>query len=718
MFDPKIKVFKPAYSHHDLGFSSLISTNFGVAKLVLCAHLFAGEKAHLNLNDYLKFQPMLSPAFQRYDVRFDSFVIPEDVHWKNSVKFYPQISSAFTRGRDSVPHCSINPAQLYAMVALDSVYYRGIDNTVYNPFSGSLIDDLNLPTFDDLLDELRGLSDSQIASLANDVFYVETTGTGYSAFDAQEFDRLVKDAENLEYYLLPFMNDDTVTCRMALIRALFMGLVLSRLSVNLSPDDLDIGYDTAASIQNVLVKMSGSKDIDFLPFLSYQSLWREYYRNGFVDEDDSDSISGAYLPSEMDYEDIYPYIRVSYDLENSVFELPSQNCLYLNLGTGLEGWDIFKDSWSNISGSVATPWSRMREIVNKETIVSSDFLTKLQIIHNLVGKFDVNYVNDYFTSASISAQAEANVKLPIGGPFSVIGDNSLGSFSGIGINSGTAKEPVLSSNASLSAKLRTEPMNSPDLGTIPMLRIANIMQEIEEKALMATGGRPYEFYKLFFGHIISDARLHRPTFISRVKSTINISEVTQTGMSSQGQPLGDVAGKGMVVGNDKLFTIDIDEPSYVMVIMSIIPKPAYYQGFPVEMVKNDPFDFLLPDLQHIGMRSIDTSELYVGIDTDASEDKANSLNVPFGFTDIYNEYRTRNDEVHGEFRSSMRYWTSVRQLKNVPQLNPDFIKVRSTDEDLYLPFAVTSGYTSHVIGQLYFDFTVLRPLDLFPSYSL
>ena len=83
MFDPKVKVYTPDYRSHDLSFQSLISMNLGEMKLVFNRHAFAGEKVNLGLEYLMKFQPMLSPAFQRYKVRFDSFIIPEDTHFKD-----------------------------------------------------------------------------------------------------------------------------------------------------------------------------------------------------------------------------------------------------------------------------------------------------------------------------------------------------------------------------------------------------------------------------------------------------------------------------------------------------------------------------------------------------------------------------------------------------------------------------------------------------------
>ena len=584
--------------------------------------------------------------------------------------------------KKDIPAPSLNPWYVYLAVLIDSIYYVGMDETKFNPWSGTLIDDLNLPTFDESLDIVRSLSDSDLTSRYNQLLKIPAT----YAILTDDLDKSVRELTSYRrlFFPLAFFND-LITVRQAAIVTIFAYSVFFGFDPTraIDWDELSPNNSALMHLHNI------GKDINLLPFLSYQSLWREYYRNGWVDDteygDNGLESFGLvpYLPTEVDVFDLFPYFDPLEESGISVFDIEGTNPLsdvdFWAKSDGLAGIGHYPDTTHQL---------------------------QLDRIHYVFGKHDVNFVNDYFTSASINSEGENKVSIPL--TSSLFATNTH-ETQAVGISAPPGGGvPFVGSTGAIRGQVSV--LNS---GSIPDLRLANILQILEEKSALASGNRPYEFYKLIFGHIIPDSRLHRPTFLGRIKKYVSIQEVTQTGMSSEGQPLGDVAGKASSVSSDGLFSVKVDEPSWIQVIMSVVPDQAYFQGFPIELVKTDPYDFLIPDLQHVGMRSIDSSELFCGVGSSESE-----LDASFGFTDIYNEYRCSNNEVHGEFRSSMAYWTSIRRFASMPRLNKDFIRVNSTDKELYKPFAVTSGYTSHIIGQLWFNYSHVRPLDIYPSYSL
>ena len=710
MFDPKVKVYKPNEHNHNLSYTSKLTLNFGRAKVALCKHFFAGEEVpRLSKEHLLKLQPLLAPVFEKYDVRFDSFVVPEDVHWKDVLDFY-KIGNAAKK----LPSPSVAPYQLYMMALIDVFFNRGISPNVLNPWNESLIDDFNLPTFPERLDAMRKWaadSSSLIEFLENNLLPEDLEGEVTSDMLDIPFGQItdVTVLSKLPLYI-PWLPANYLehTLRVMLIRGLFIEYVFGHLKFTdvfgYSRLDIVEGWNNKAWH----VKMhQNAKDVNLIPFLSYQSLWREYYRNGWVDDNENSIFVGdsPYLPDDVDvYDLISNFCNVDvdgkpYGVSNVLLtkvEDPGGNLVYMI--PSVFGWH----RWGYLNDDEDTVSSWYETIVNYwlNNDIDDSVIYAVNICRNVVGSFDVNFVNDYFTSASITSQGSAAVKIPLTSQV----------FVNAAVNTPIDQDFINSDGVPV-AYSTNKPWSIVNNGTIPDLRLANVMQMIEEKSAMASGNRKYEFYKLFFGHIISDSRLHRPEFLGRQKNYVSISEVTQTGFSEEGKPLGDYAGKGSSVDSSFLTKVKFDEPSWLMVIVSVLPRQSYFQGFPVEMVKTDPYDFLIPDLQHTGMRSIDSSELFV-------DDSDDEVNAAFGFTDMYNEYRCSLDEIHGEFRDTMSYWLSNRRFVQTPRLNSDFIRCNSNDSELYKPFAVTDGFTSHIVMIIHWNIESIRPLDLYPSYSL
>ncbi len=74
-------------------------------------------------------------------------------------------------------------------------------------------------------------------------------------------------------------------------------------------------------------------------------------------------------------------------------------------------------------------------------------------------------------------------------------------------------------------------------------------------------------------------------------------------------------------------------------------------------------------------------------------------------------YLASVDEVHGEFRKSMRDYLMNRTFDTKPELSESFLLV--DPKQLNEVFAVTSQNDDKIMGQIYFDCKVKRPIPLF-----
>lgn len=171
-------------------------------------------------------------------------------------------------------------------------------------------------------------------------------------------------------------------------------------------------------------------------------------------------------------------------------------------------------------------------------------------------------------------------------------------------------------NAANSAPVAYDPdgslVNTPT--TINDLRRAFRLQEWLEK--QARGGSRYiENILTHFGVKSSDKRLQRPEYITGVKSPVIISEVLNTAGGKVGDadalPQGNMAGHGVSVQQGKFGGYYCEEHGYIIGIMSIMPKTAYMQGVPKHFQKlNSPFDYFWPSFSNIGEQEVKNSELY------------------------------------------------------------------------------------------------------------
>lgn len=274
---------------------------------------------------------------------------------------------------------------------------------------------------------------------------------------------------------------------------------------------------------------------------------------------------------------------------------------------------------------------------------------------------------------------------------------------------GSVRNDVLANNL----KLDLDKVNA---ATINELRRANALQKFLEISARV-GARYKEFVLGHFGVNVPDARLQRPEYLGGGVAQIQISEVLQTSSSvtsgSETAPLGDMAGHGIGVGKSNSFTHTFPEHGYVMAIMSIIPKAAYFQGVRRDLLKMDRLDFYQPEFANIGEQPIYNAELYASSRVDPFG--------TFGYTPRYAEYKFVPSQIHGQFRSTLDAWHMARKFATSPTLSKEFVEVHEYNDDLSRIFAVPgseSAPQSHFFVYANNRVKALRPMPYFGTPTL
>lgn len=217
----------------------------------------------------------------------------------------------------------------------------------------------------------------------------------------------------------------------------------------------------------------------------------------------------------------------------------------------------------------------------------------------------------------------------------------------------------------------------------------------------ARGGARYvESILSHFGVRSSDQRLQRPEYLGGGKSPIMVSEILQSSADdNQPTPLGTMAGHGVSAQRSHQFKRFFEEHGFIIGIMSIMPRSGYFQGLSRMWTRETRYDYYWPLLANLGEEAVLNKEIYAqGTDDD---------NGVFGFQPRYQEYRKRYSSVHGDFRTSLKFWHLAREFGNLPKLNAEFIECKPDTRI----FAVQGeDAPQHFWVELFNNVKALRPI--------
>lgn len=336
---------------------------------------------------------------------------------------------------------------------------------------------------------------------------------------------------------------------------------------------------------------------------------------------------------------------------------------------------------------------------------------------------DVSWARDYFTTARPWPQKGPQVTVPVtgvDGSISLSGSivpNGSPSFTpavmdgleygssnvnidtagqlrnmGYGSSSGTTlswQDPALA--------LQLSGDSSTTMGSVSLqhLREAFALQRFEEHR--ALYGSRYVEYLRYLGIKSSDARLQRPEYLGGGKQTVQFSEVLQTAEGSN--PVGTMRGHGIGAMRSNRYIRFFEEHGYVMSLMMVHPIAVYMQGQERMWSRKTKEDYWQKELEHIGQQEVYLSELYSNV--------ADSQSTVFGYQNRYDEYRSHQSSVAGEFRTTLKDWHLAREFSEAPVLNGSFISGAPSNR----VFASTN--TDHFYCMAYHSLRARRLLSKF-----
>ena len=194
--------------------------------------------------------------------------------------------------------------------------------------------------------------------------------------------------------------------------------------------------------------------------------------------------------------------------------------------------------------------------------------------------------------------------------------------------------------------------------------------------------------------------LMMPEFLGGISDTIPVYKVTQT-TPTEGNPLGSFAGQGFLQsGMRHVIRKYCPEEGYILGVMSVVPAANYSQLLPPHFTRMSLLDWHFPQFNNVSYQPM----LYKHLcPYQAYAVNPQNVNNVFGYQRAYWDLISSFDEVHGEFRGSMRNFLINRVFDKAPELSKDFLLVNP--DHVNDVFAMTSESGDKILGSIAFEIT-------------
>lgn len=365
--------------------------------------------------------------------------------------------------------------------------------------------------------------------------------------------------------------------------------------------------------------------INALPFLAYQLVWNEFYRDPNLQNE-------LLLPHQID-----PFYHGAV---SSVFT---------------NGGYTEDDYLNNVLVVRNRCWEK-----DYFTTAQPDVQRGDDVMLNLSGNaiFNTNFDNfDAFVRADGMAGSDwLSQPLAVREPNEVATANSAGGLSQL--------------YARLNGDVQFDGSINMESGiSINDLRELSTLQRYKER-LQLIGDRYVDYLLGMYGVRSSDASLQRPQYVGGGRVRVSVGEVLQNSESTPESPQGNQSGQFFALSSTPRCHTFFEEAGYLIGVLTIMPRTSYYQGVPRQFQKRDRFDFALPIFANLGEQPVHLSELF----TPTPDSISTYKNETFGYQQRYAEYKSIPSSVHGAMRDSLDFWHWSRKFSNTPALGSKFVE--------------------------------------------
>ena len=191
---------------------------------------------------------------------------------------------------------------------------------------------------------------------------------------------------------------------------------------------------------------------------------------------------------------------------------------------------------------------------------------------------------------------------------------------------------------------------------------------------------------LIYGNLIQDAlfthwgvkikneRIQLPEFVTSSSELVKIDTILNNTTTAE-SVAGDKAGFASAYDNGVSFDWYSPENGYLISFMTVLPEQTYAYGKPRHLSKLRIFDFAFPEFAQIGMDAVYNEEIKL---TGVEELNIEYAKGIFGYQGRYYDYKCKQDEEHGQLRTTDDMYTfsrdfNIYDFNSRPKLNYRFV---------------------------------------------
>lgn len=194
--------------------------------------------------------------------------------------------------------------------------------------------------------------------------------------------------------------------------------------------------------------------------------------------------------------------------------------------------------------------------------------------------------------------------------------------------------------------------------------------------------------------------LMMPEFLGGISDNVPVYKVTQT-TPTDGSPLGSFAGQGFIQSGMKhVIRKYCPEEGYILGVLSVVPAANYTQILLPHWTRMSLLDWHFPQFNNVSFQPMTYKNL---CPYQAYAVNPANLNNVFGYQRAWWDLISSFDEVHGQFRSSLRNFVVNRVFDSAPELSQDFLLVNP--DHVNDVFATTAENGDKILGSIAFDIT-------------
>lgn len=326
-----------------------------------------------------------------------------------------------------------------------------------------------------------------------------------------------------------------------------------------------------------------------------------------------------------------------------------------------------------------------------------------------------NYELDYLTSALQSPQQGVAPMVGVSalGNVTIADENGITTAKAEVDNDGTITNVVLTSPAASTDHARVALSLATSGFSINDFRGTNALQKWLEMNLRR-GYKYIDFVKGHFGQEPHYDSLNMPEFIGGFSQDVQVNMISSTAdtAGTGGLLLGDYVGQANCFGGSgHQIRKYCDDYGYIIGILCVVPTPAYTQMLPKYFLHHEPLDYYFPEFRNLGLMPITYREVCPNQSYSeylATEGSSGNNTDTFGYQRPNYDMVGQVDEVHGEFRSTMKDYLVNRIFEDRPELGTDFLTINPSEVNNI--FSIQSPEEDTIFGQIVLDVKAKRPV--------